>query len=279
MSILSVLEAVPNRIQLLGRTIAAEGPMSRADLQGFVQQPDPSQFNNIVREAVRLGFLSEDKTLGLSLAVPKKVANDVEEFRLFCFERLITRSPDHNDENSSFPRAAAWFLSRPTWPQLRWGGEVRQYINEELQGDDFFDLTNESRAQMFAYWAQFLGLMERTFFDGVTYCSADPARAIESIARSILRPGSSFAIRDFLSELSSKAPVLEGGVFRKEAEGRSKKRRDDQAISPATSLALLRLELKGTLSFEEASDAEVWTLGVTDDERRRISKVSLKAKK
>jgi hypothetical protein len=277
MSILIALEAVPNRIQLLGRTISVEGPMSRGDLQAFIQQTDSNQFNNIVREAIRLDFLKEDNEHVLSLAVPEEVANVTEEFRSFCFDRLVTSVAENKDEDSSFARAVAWFLNRPIFPQLRWGEEFRQYIDKDLQGDDFFDLTNKERAQMFGYWAQFLGFMEWSVFDGATYCSADPTRAIEMIAKSTLKPGAAVALGTFLSELSNKAPVLEGGVIRKEIEGRSRGRRDGLELSQTTSLALLRLKLKGSLSLDMASDAEAWSICVASDTPISVSHLTLSA--
>jgi hypothetical protein len=277
LSIISVLEAVPNRVNMLARVIASEGPMTRSELQNrIVPNAEKSdQFNNLVRETSKLQIIVEDKNISLGPEVDKKLLQDKTKFLEFCHEALVSAPLPSTDDNYTFSRALSWLLTRPVAMNTKWGAEFSSLMRDDLEGSDIYDVTNSSRSQMLGYWSHFLGYAEWLNWRGDKYLIPDPTRVITMYLPEIFKDKNKITANQFAKELGNLSVVLETGSVRSEVEGRLKTQRSDQALSTSTSLALLRLEERGKIKIEQQSDAETWLLADIAKNSRRFTHISL----
>ncbi|ADN77441.1 hypothetical protein Fbal_3242 [Ferrimonas balearica DSM 9799] len=122
---------------------------------------------------------------------------------------------------------------------------------------DFRINTNETPiVPSYAHW---LGFMTRTG-NGV-YC-IDPTSAIKeeiSAHPSKFKPGEQLPIGNFVQQLATLLPVLDGGNYRKQVEqrieGPSWSQPKETDLSTSLSRALLRLHHSGQLQLQKLSDA------------------------
>ncbi len=279
MSVITVYEPVPNRVRSLVRIVAATGPLGRDDLTAHLMpgpQPKRDQVGNIIREAVHLRLLVETDNRGVELAEgirPRDVAND-EWFAAFLERALFARPLDEGDENRSVSFATAWLLTRPATPEFDWRSDLAKAMREDMEGGDIYDVTNVDRSAMLAYWVRFTGYGEALSWDGRTFLVPDPTRAIARQLGDLLPAGMTVAVPRFLEGLAHRMPVLESGVVRTQVEARLRRKRDPATLSPATSLALLRLELRGFIVMRDESDAEPRLLDLAADGTRRVTHIS-----
>jgi hypothetical protein len=273
MSILASLEAVPNRIRALARLIAFYGPLERQEAKARMVFGEGGQFSSVVRETVKLGLVEEQEKLQLAPGLEPAQVNDDTWFmnfvhRQFCADGLV---PDSHNYHVAF--ALAWLLTRKPSSNLKWNGEHNLAIREDLNGDDTYDVTNASRGAMLGYWAKFLGYASSSSDGSVRLIIPDPTNAIACRLDQIFGQAKELAIKPFLKELGKLCPVLDGGVIREQVERRLKKARREETLSPATSLALLRLENRGVITLAAPSDANVVLLDLLQNATRRVSHV------
>lgn len=280
MSVLDVLEVMPNRVLALAELVGSEGVLARDELARRivpgVERLD--QFNNLLRESLRLGIVVDDKAAGgirLKEDISLRKLRNRERFSAACLSALVPKDGETNDGNQSFSRALAWFLTRPIGPSLENGGEFQVALLKDLEGSEIYDLTNASRSNMLMYWAQFLGFAEWTTFDGNEFCNPDPTRAMAAAAKIVLEKKHPTAIAEFFQRLGREISVFETGRVRKEIETRLKKPRDGKFISKSSSLALARLELRGAIKIEGQADAPSLLMVGLDDTQSAISHITL----
>ena len=278
MSVITVMEPVPNRIRSLARVVAAVGPLGREDLAAYLMpgsQPKHDQVGNIIREAVRLRLLAEtDKGFGLAEGVrPRDVASD-DWFEAHVERTLFSRPLDEGDENRPVAFATAWLLTRPAIPEIDWRSDLARAMRDAMEGEGIYDVTNIDRSAMLAYWVRFAGYGEALGWGGRTFLIPDPTRAIARHLDHSLPAGVSLAFPRFLDRLADRMPVLEGGAVRTQVEARLRHKRDPATLSPATSLAFLRLELRGLIAMKAESDAEPRLLDLAGDVPRRVTHIS-----
>lgn len=276
MSLITVLEPVPSRVRAVTRLVATRGPMSRSELQAcIVPTGEGKQFGNLVRETIRLGFLREEANQ--IRLVPNISAQDILDDELFVVltNKLLVETllPSDND-NHPIAYAFSWLLARRPSFDLQWNGELKFLMQEDMEGDEIYDVTNASRAAMLASWARFLGYAVGLHWDSKALVVPDPTDAIARYLKSIFEAENSLAVSEFSDRLSKLCPIFEGGAVRNEVEARFRKKRADNTLSPATSLALLRLEQRGVLKLNEDSDAEVKLIDLMHETPRRVSSIT-----
>jgi hypothetical protein len=257
--------------------VAAVGPIGREELSAYFMpgsQPKSNQVGNIIREAVRLRLLIEaDKGFQLAEGVrPRDVAND-DWFETHVERALFSQPLNEGDENRPVAFATAWLLTRAASPEIEWRFDVAKAMREDMEGDEVYDVTNVDRSAMLAYWIRFTGYGESLGWAGKTFLIPDPTRAIAR-QLDLLLVETTLAFPRFLERLAERVPVLEGGAVRAQVEARLRRKRDPATLSPSTSLALLRLELRGLITMRAESDAEPRLLDLAADGTRRISHIS-----
>lgn len=280
MSVLSVPEAMPNRIRTLAEVVTAEKNLNRSQLaRRLVPGVDKlDQFNSLLRESIRLGVVTEDDktkliTLGADITAKEVVRNDL--FLRYCRSKLISAEIEHDTGAWAFQRALAWFLTRPVGMYLKFGAEYQTYLLNDLNENEIYELSNASRSDMLAYWAHALGFAEWLVLDGQTYCSPDPTRATAVALPGVLPRKESTPISHVIQLIANALPVFEGGIIRSEVEARLKKPRQEGYLSRSTSLALYRLQTRGTIELERQSDAPPLLLVGIDGNEEPISHLKL----
>lgn len=280
MSVITTYEPVPNRIRTLARVVAAAGPLARDELAEHLMPGSPpkqDQVANILREAVRLRIVTEtDRKVELAEGIrPRDVADDAW-FEAFVGQALFSRILDERDDNRAVGFAMAWLLTRPAVPELEWRSDFAAAMRADLHGDEVYDATNVDRSAMLAYWARFAGLAEAVGWSGKRYLVPDPTRAIARQLEHVLPLGSDIPMPRFLDGLAAVLAVLEGGAIRAQVESRLRRPREAAALSAATSLALLRLELRGAITLRAESDASPYLrlLEAGGDSPRRVTHIS-----
>ena len=279
MSILSVLEATPNRVRALTRLVATIGPAPRRDLFRYmVPAPDDKtsqQFNNIVRETKGLRLIEEiESKVLLSPGLKKKDLTSDIWFLEYLQEELLAGT-EGGGGNGNFTFAAAWFLNRPLDNALQPSAEYKAIIEKELSGSDVYQLTNASRSGMFAHWCRYLGLAERFNLGNNVTLVADPTDIIARKIPRIFDGSDRLNIDEFIQRMSSLMPIFEGGTVRTAVEKRSVRgrRREKAELSESTSLALFRLEKRKHLELDYRSDANAHILRAFGGKSRSVSHI------
>lgn len=263
MSVLSILEATPNRVRALVRLAAHLGPVPRAVLHANMMpaRPDASaQFNNLMRETLRLALLAEkDGKVILGEGIDRR---DVEkdEWFLSYIDRRLVRPTIESDDNNVFAFALAWFLEQPAGNPLQWTSDQHLIMTSQLVGENVYDLTNADRFAMLCYWSRFLGFVTRSDIGGTPIAIPDPTEAIDRRLDRAFANERRLPIGAFLTELAGECTVLEGGTVRKEIRQRQQTKRLPNELSSATSLALWRLEKRRRIRLGLDSDAEAWQM-------------------
>jgi hypothetical protein len=280
MSVLISLEAMPNRIRALAEVVGAEGGLAKDELARRIVPGvnNLDQFDNLLRESVRLGVVINEKDTNLiclSEGLSTKKIRNRNQFISMCLDSLIPDDPNRKTGNEAFASALAWFLTRPTGPTLQVGGEFRVELSNDLEGDEIYELTNASRSSMLLYWAQTLGFAEWLGFKGKDYGIPDPTRAMTAALKLILEKKLQTPISTVIEKLGHKVPVFETGYIRSEVESRLKNQRDSNYISQSSSLALARLELNGAIKIDQLADAPTLLMVGIDSKQRPVSHITL----
>lgn len=157
-------------------------------------------------------------------------------------------------------RALAWFLAQnPLNAPGPWnepdGVDTAQ--DRQLAGDEKV-FSNDTRWGAFVRWATFLGFGWQMPRENKDVLIPDPTAAMRSVVAQVV-PKERQEIGSVLEALASVMPVIDGGKFRREVEGRMKPgsyQADDQ-LSPSLAHALLRLRDLQILVLENLPDAPV----------------------
>ena len=283
MSLLTVMESTPNRVRSLLRLTAALGESTTRDALHSYMMParvggDATQFNNLFRETLRLGLLTQnDSEIRLSDGLTAREVNEDAGFITFVTQTLL-RPNTHSNENSAFPYALAWLLGQPSGTAIGWASDQHLTLQRQLEGSETYELTNEGRFAMLCYWARFLGFATQADLDGDKAVVPDPTEALVRFLPAVFGTEKRLSVSHFLTRLATLCTVLEGGQARETVEARQRLRRPPSELSPATSLALWRLEKRRRVRLDMSSDADAWqmmtsTAAVGVAAARRISHI------
>jgi hypothetical protein len=218
------------------------------------------QFNNLIRETIRLGLIVEaDGTVSVNQNLtPKDIVDDVS-FLAFV-EKVLLADESETSENRPVRYATSWLLAQSPGMLIGWNSDQHLNMQEQMEGDDCYDVTNEGRFAMLCYWARYLGYAESLSIGNTNAVVPNPTEAIARRLESLFTDSPRLSIPRFLDLLSRDCPILETGSVRKRVEDRMRQKRSPNVLSPATSLALWRLEARGLVSLTHASDAETWLM-------------------
>jgi hypothetical protein len=264
MSILSIFEATPNRIRALARLSGNLGPVSREDLRLYFlpggKDSGQDQFNNLLRETIRIGLLREQSgEVSLSEGISSENVSDDTWVRAYLDQSLLMPK-DEAAENRAFPFALAWLLGQPAGEIMPWNSDQHLRMERQLEGRDLYEITNKERFAMLCYWGRYLGFVTRLGHGSGNIAVPDPTEAMASRLADIFADVSRMPIALFFERLAPRCAVLEQGDVRRVVEGRAREKRADNDISSATSLAFWRLEKRGRLRLMQDADADAWLM-------------------
>ncbi len=282
MSIVSVAEAVPNRLlAIYGALLARSGGETRERLKAQMVPPSlrggrdnqsTAVFDASLREARAIGLVTEegDNLTVAPAARPKSRQVEEDAFRAHVLRILCDEALADEAGQSKVAPALAWLLMQDPLRPMPWSENPLPIITRQLTSGDSLDLGNASRLQTLAYWARHLGFA-RLVGAGQVYIVPDPHDAIARLLPDVFNGSVPLRASEFRRRLASLCPVLENGSVRARVEQQTRdeiSRANPQRLSRSTSLALLRLESCGRIELLERSDAEVGLLDLGTSERR-----------
>lgn len=183
--------------------------------------------------------------------------------------REIVLSPTNNknfwgdEENRSadFTRAASWMLAQDVHRFVPSSySQVEPKALEQAKSPEVILFQNDTRWSGFVSWATFLGFGRSDSGKASGGFITDPTPAIVGVIEKLIPKKKDVAITDFLDGLADSLPVLDGGGYRLEVEGklRPEKWKAPVATDASSSLsrALLRLQSQGLIQLDKRSDSD-----------------------
>ena len=167
---------------------------------------------------------------------------------------------DTDNKSADFSRATAWMLAQDVHDFVPTSHTVVEPIcNEQVMSSDVILLQNDTRWPGYVSWATFLGFGRLDSGKASGGLITDPTPVVRFHLEDLLPKRGEVAINDFIGELGTKVPVLDGGDYRREVESKLKsdkwKKPKEGELSTSLSRALLRLRESGHIRFEARSDA------------------------
>lgn len=298
MSVVTNWPAVPNRLWILFRYLLEKGEkgeekdrlkasISPASLQRGDEdtQTGTTLFDEVLKEAKSLGLVEDaEGTIRLCEKFTKKEMDHLGAEALFIktIERLILDpSLAQNNGQKNVAPALAWFLMQdPANPFSFSENPKSRVVNDLGEETKAYDLKSKEDFQNLAYWARYLGYCSWISISQTgTLFVPDPTNALGRHLRNVFSEEPELRLVDCISRWAVLCPVLEGGAVRQEVEAlaRPELKREPGTLSPATSLALRRLEERKTIDLKRLSDADVITLH-WDNTRKGYSHITYKAR-
>lgn len=290
MSIVSVAEAVPNRLLaiygvLLDRTGGESHERLKAlmvppSLRGGRDNQSTAVFDASLREARAIRLVTDEgDTLTVPLAArPKAGQGEDDAFRAHVLRVLCDETLAEDAGQINVAPALAWLLMQDPLRPMRWSENPLPIISKQLV-ETTLDLGNASRLQTLVYWARHLGFARLVGTTSV-FIVPDPHDAIARLLPAVFNAGASLRAGEFRKRLAAQCPLLEDGTVRARVEQKASAelaRENPQRLSRSTSLALVRLESSGRIELQQLSDAEVGLLDLGTSERR-FSHVAMKSR-
>ncbi len=170
----------------------------------------------------------------------------------------LTVTAEENTEKgggraSDFARGLSWALAQDIYNLPDSANAIETLEGSQVNGQ-LTIFKNYTRWPGLRSWARYLG-----FATGEKDFLFDPTEAVRGELSSILGAGETMAATVFLDELSTKIPVLDGGIYRKEVEANLRldtwRKPAEGHLSMSLSIALRRLELSGAIVLETKADA------------------------
>jgi hypothetical protein len=274
MSILTNFPAVPSRLFSIYAAVAeAEKGLPRDTLASFATPPSLSTrgggdedggstalLTNSLSEARRLGLVEDS---GDNLIVPERAlgkggrkADLQAQFLTYVRETLFDPERAASAGQTGVVIALAWFLTKSPLQPVGFSDAPQNLLREDLgQFAEKAELGSTASFQNLLYWAQFLGFATVVGAGGSRRAFPDPIRAISAVLDKVLPDSDRVDMDVFLLRLAAIYPVLEGGSVREEVESnRTSPPANDGSLSIASSIALERLELRGSIKLEPVDD-------------------------
>jgi hypothetical protein len=265
MSVISYYEPTPNRVRALTRLVALLQPATRSTLrEHFMPEADSGgQFGNLIRETTSLGLIvDEQDQISLKSPLTPREVSDNEFFVSFVERALLTQEADTSG-NSEFRYALSWLLSQPSGASIGWNSDQHRNMQAQMDGENLYEVSNKERFAMLCYWAQYLGYAAGLPIGGTAVVVPDPTEAIARHLERVFSEATQLDVGQFVERLGRGCPVLETGVARRTVEERMRAKRAANELSPASSLALWRLESRRKIRLTHASDATTWLMATT----------------
>jgi hypothetical protein len=247
-------------------------PMSKAQVLALCApatlHDNEKRANKTLLRWSQLGlFIEADDKVQLAKPFDKIDVDGLVDYRSFRREvRRLVLSEQNNQgflkpeppDAADFTLAASWLLSTDVFAgYCTTFSTIERAQNEQVEpigeGHRKFVIQNDTRWGGFRDWCAFLGLG----WDASPFL-LDPTEAIEDDLDEIFSSKSKLTIDDFVSRLGEQLPVVDSGTYFHRARDCARpawRAIEDNEISPALTLALLRLENAKRLVLEQNSDA------------------------
>jgi len=296
-------DGLPSVLVLLVRTLRKMGPMERERLESLVAPPTlqhvSTTFDNgkMVRQTLNRwlqnGLFDESEgTIRLAAGYEAGPTEGVEgvsalgaQLRALALdsannEDLVKTEPG---QTADFVHALCWMLAQDPFHLTT--GSYKDLVNR-MESDQFAEepwaFRNDTRWAGFVDWAPLLGFGWNSGVPkgkGGTFIT-DPTPAVTDALLPAFGKADELPVDDFLHGLATALPVVDGGEYRRQVEGRlvgnTWRPTKDHEISPTLSLSLLRLHEAGRILLESRSDAPYRSLlGKGFRDVRRVSHLRL----
>lgn len=291
MSIITTATAVPSRLFALYATLAdSENGETRERLASWATpsslanrgggddgEASSAILNTTLQEARRLGLVTEADGRLLVGDVPRRKGKGGDrepEFRSFMRDVLLSSDRAEAAGQGAFVTALAWFLGRDPRNPLNFGQAPQAMLSADIgELAAATELTNLNRYQSFLWWARYLGYATIVGDGSARRVVPDPTRAVAEVLPAVFDGVDALDIEAFMATLAAVLPVLEDGAARTMVESaRAVPSADQDNLSIATSLALLRLNERGALGLDSVADARSRILNY-GSEMERVSRV------
>jgi hypothetical protein len=254
------------------RLLLQEGPLLRSKLLDLCAPKDivdPKSTSITLNTWIDLGLFEEKNgKVSISPNVSKKERD--ERFlsqnaraRVFAAENNEKFWEVDKSKSADFNRAISWLFAQDAYQaELKsWEGEVIHLIKAQVNEDDALLGRNDTRWNGLKHWLPYLGLAW-ILKNGTVI--VDPAIAIREVLSLVFGNKQTLPVDVFMASLSERIPIIDGGVYRKQVEGRLLEVAGPSAwtsqpqgqLSTSLSRGLLRLISAGVLSTENRSDAD-----------------------
>ena len=204
----------------------------------------------VVNVAAQLGIV--ERSSGTIVISAQARGADEVRLRKICLASLVM------DDQRPFGLELAWFLQYSPERAITFVDDAKQrQSNDKLDRDaPPFELDISARRDNFLRWTRWLGFSWHLAIGRIAVEIPDPTAAITPYLDDIFAGSPRLPAPEFRDELSKAIPVLDGGKWSR-ALGKSDKNSGAKAgeLSPAVSLALLRLERRRLITLDAAADA------------------------
>lgn len=168
---------------------------------------------------------------------------------------------DEENRSADFTRAVSWMLAQDIHEFVPTSySQVEPRVLEQAKSADIVIFQNDTRWSGFVSWATFLGFGRIDSGKASGGYISDPTPALIDVVEKVLPSKKEVSINDFTGDLADILPVLDGGTYRQETEGKLRpekwKSPGTNVVSTSLSRALLRLESLGIIRLEKKSDSD-----------------------
>ena len=270
-----------NILIALSKCLVFSGSMSKEKLIDLCAPKsliaNPKRAKATLNRWIELGLFQADDVVSVAEKFKKQLSK-----KNYCVAELICAAANqifemgsndnfwYSEENKSadFCRAQAWMLAQdvysfqPTsWKEVEalailQGVEQPAKSKQKCTPETPRVFGNDTRWNGFTSWSEFLGFGNTMF----GHFSVDPTKAIRAHLLEVVPAKESLPVTDFVDAISSRIPVLDGGVQRKQVEDKidSSKWEAPKAneLSPSFSRSLIRLNADNTIELENKADAK-----------------------
>jgi hypothetical protein len=186
----------------------------------------------------------------------------ISDFRYAVRRRIMERAArafeSDDDPVDELSKALAWWLNLPA------RGWSSRTFEPMMEGLPFKPILQPTRWNVFERWAPFLGFAWRLDDSLVP----DPTDAVSDVLDAVLATGETVAAPSFAEAIGEHLPVVDGGQAFAAYRVEVGMPWPTDVLQEPMSLALLRLEQRGTVDFPIRADAPGVTLRCGGTERR-----------
>ena len=256
MKIYTNVEVVPSRLTALVKLLAAQGPLPPERLCALLQpREDRGMAQKVMDAAAELGVIHETPTgYGLTSPFAKLPLDEDDNRSLRRALAPVLLAPEVGGARNGFAVLCAWLLTI----ELEHVPENHAGLKSALEADgwslDDLQVRADLRWDNVLYWARFLGLLCRLGDLVTSLLVPDPTEYLRMNADRLLKAGEKIRIGEFQRRLGALCPVLDGGKVRATVLKLSPRSLAADTLSPALSLALMRLADRGDLALSSPDD-------------------------
>jgi hypothetical protein len=264
-----------NVLIALAKCLAATGPIKKTKLLGLcapISLTDQGKAKTTLRRWTQIGlFCEDDEQIRFADELPTRLSsNSISLGELASSIRHLIYAASNNErfwekeknQSADMCRLTAWMLAqdvhrfRPSNFQEADDLYIKQVDMEGVERQ----FTNSTRWGGFTSWGTFLGFGRYETGRGTGEFIIDPTIAVRTPVMTLLSTKNELPVRDFLQSLASLVPVIDGGQYRREVEGKLREKEwkspDTSDVSTSLSRALLRLRSQRIIRLEKRSDAK-----------------------